>query len=384
MSGAQVLDFGSGPDLGNLGFPDLEKNLELRLEAIKTLPDLEKLIKMVNPLLKAERFNEDEQGALRRLRQRAYDRKRHSKFPNSTSKSVPNLELQISKPAPDLGNQISKSADLELQISKPSVPNEMPKPAKSPQPERKEKMTAVTTLPHQKTESFSQGAERALASINGEQFVKTAPKMALWFCAAGIVSFFLWQQSLALYQSAGFVSPLYSAAGGILMIVGFAAFHSITRSWIALFFCFYALAYEGYLMVSGTFNDDKQIAAIAVQNDLELIFLQEKADKERTKYHELKQRYDDPESKVFKNDWFSKIHLTPAWEASVQAHEEFAVKRAALMSATNDIHITWLKIFYRLGLVFLCMMLVHRFFASCKPKVVCAPEKNRPFENRYV
>jgi hypothetical protein len=176
----------------------------------------------------------------------------------------------------------------------------------------------------------------------------------------------LWQQSLALYQSAGFINPLSSAAGGILMIVGFAAYHSITRSWLALVFCLYALAYEGYLMVSGTFNDDKQIAATAVQNDPELIFLQEKADKERTRYQELKQRYDDPESKVFKNDWFSKTHLTPAWEANTQAHAELIAKRTALITASNNEHVTWLKIFYRLGLVFLCMMLVHRlFFASC-------------------
>ena len=121
-------------------------------------------------------------------------------------------------------------------------------------------------------------------------------------------------------------------------------------------------------MISGTIRDDKQTQAAAVQKDPQLIFLQEKADKERARYHELKQRYDNPESKVFKNDWFLKTNLNPAWEASARAQQELVVKKAAILASSSAEHITWLKIFYRLGLVFLCMMLIHRFFTSCVAK----------------
>ena len=123
------------------------------------------------------------------------------------------------------------------------------------------------------------------------------------------MSFFLWQQSFTLYESAGFINPNYSAAGGILMIIDFVAYHSIARSWLALFFCVYAGAYEGYLMISGTINDERQIKTSLIQGNVELMFPTAQAAKELERYEKLKQRYDNPESKVYKNDWFLKNHL---------------------------------------------------------------------------
>ena len=80
-------------------------------------------------------------------------------------------------------------------------------------------------------------------------------------------------------------------------------------------------------MVLGTIHNDNQTQENAVQSNPEVVFLQERAEKERAHYHELKQRYDNPESKVFKNDWFMKNHLNPAWAASTKAHEEFCRKK---------------------------------------------------------
>jgi hypothetical protein len=337
MSNVKLLDFGVAPDFGNLGFSDLARNLEQRLATVKTLPDLEKLIMMLNPLLKAVRFSEKEHIILRRIRQRAYDKKRRT-FAIARSKSDPNLAFEFAKSfkraAPNKGGNMETVAKLPMPKSQAEKP----------------------------MQGFSNNMQEDIGKIYSEMFINTAPKLALWFCAAAAVSFFLWQQSLALYQSAGFANPLYSAVGGILMIIGFAAYHSITRSWLALFLCVYAFGYEGYLMVSGTFHDDKQISAAAVRDDPEFIFLQETAEKEQTKYQELKQRHDNPESKVFKNEWFSKNHLMPAWQAYSKAQEELIAKRAAFITASNNENLTWLKIFYRLGLVFLCMVCVHQFF----------------------
>lgn len=145
--------------------------------------------------------------------------------------------------------------------------------------------------------TFADGALRSVGT-NSEYWLKVLPPLLAWFSAAALVSFFLWQQSFALYESAGFINPTYSAAGGILMIIGFAAYHSMTPSWLALFFCLYAGAYEGYLMISGTINDENQIKSTTLQDNTELVFLKEQAAKEHEHYQELKQRYDNPESKV--------------------------------------------------------------------------------------
>lgn len=316
MSGIKVLDFGNASGFGNLEFPDLEKHLEKRLRSVRSLPDLEQLIKMMNPFLKDERLSSEEQNAIKRLRQRAYDRKRHAKF------QIPKAIAQSNR---------SKSQEPNLE------------------------------------EAQKQNAQKHLA-IDPVIQAKKIIKPLAWFAATAIVSFFVWHQSIGLYHSAGFVSTTYAAAGGILMLVGFAACHSIMRSWLALLLCIYAGAYEGYLMISGTIADDKQIHVAAVNDDAELIFLQERMEKEKAHYQELKSRYENPESKVFKNDWFVKTYLNPAWDASTTAFEAYSAKKSSLMESVSDKHVTWLKILYRLGLVFLCMLLVHGFFTSCVGK----------------
>lgn len=337
MSGANVLDFGSSHDLENLDFPNLKKNLELRMASFRTLPDLEQLIKLMKPLLKNERFTEDEQNDLRRLRQRAYDRRRKSKFekinsaPSKTKIQKVQTTKSVERSEPSLFATIHSS-----KISTDRLPAEI----------------------------FGQGLEKAISNIDGESLLKLAPKLLAWFASSAVVSFFLWQQSLSLYETSGFLNARQAATGGVLMIVGFAAYHSISRSWLALFFCLYAISYEGYLMVFGTIHDDKQTAVVAVQSNPELIFLQEKADKERSRYHDLKNRYDDPESKVFHNEWFLKNHINPSWEASTKAHEQYAAKKSNLDESSHNKSITLLKILYRLGLVFLCMLLVHQLFAA--------------------
>lgn len=367
MSGAQLLEFGSEPRFGNLSFPDLEARFGTHLEQVRSVTDLDSLIRSIKPFFQDEHYSPDELVRLKRLRQRAYDLRRNPKF-----------QMPIS--VPDLGSkpqiQIARLPDpISLQIpDEKSVPTNLLAEAGASMITHTSEKTA---LPQPRVENFVDGVWRALSSIDGERFVKTAPKLLAWLIAASLVSFFLWQQSLALYETAGFTNAIYSATGGILMIVGFAAYHSITRSWLALFFCIYAGAYEGYLMVSGTINDEGHTQTSEVQNNPELVFLAEKASKERDRYHELKQRYDNPESKVFKNEWFLKNHLNPAWDVSLRAHEELLAKKAALMTIASAAHVTWLKIFYRLGLVFLCMMLVHRFFASCvQNKPACSSALN--------
>lgn len=323
MSHATVLEFASDLRVRNLPFTDLEIRLEKYLEQVKSLSDLETLIRAIKSVLRDKQFAPTELERLKKLRQRAYDRKRHSRLHGATRK-------------PCITKEASHS---------PSVRSE-PKPL----------MRSIGKSLEQKTPTST-------AASDTKYLVQLASKLLALAITSSLVCFFLWHQSLALYESAGFANAIFAAAGGILMIVGFAAYHAITRSWLALFFCIYAGAYEGYLMISGTIEDEHQIQIQTIQTNPDLVFLKEKAAKSLAYYHEQKQRYDNPESKVFKNDWFLKTQLNPAWQESAAAHKELMAKESALTGAMQSGHITWLKIFYRLGLVFLCMMLVHRFFA---------------------
>lgn len=334
MSEAQIFDFefASGKNLEDLDFPKLKNYLETRLEAAQNYPDLEKLAIVLKSLLSSDRYPDEQKAFLKRFRQRIYDRRRNQK-------SLPHTKPEM---------QTSRSVSYQ--------------PAQSRKKLSKEP-NYVGENQNQPMKSFMEGANRAFLAIDAERFIKSAPRLLGWLLAACLVSFFVWQQSLALYESAGFSKTLHSAAGGILMVVGFAAYYSVTKSWLALFFCLYAVSYEGYLMISGTIHNEKKVLLSAVQNSPELSFLSEKASKEHERYLELKKRYNDPESKVFKNEWFLKNHVDSAWKESLSAHNEFVNKKALLVAEGDTEHITWLKIFYRLGLVFLCLLFVHRFFA---------------------
>ena len=85
MSGAQLLEFGSEPRFGNLSFPDLEARFGRHLEQVRSVTDLDSLIRSIKPLFQDERYSPDELARLKRLRQRAYDRRRNPKFQMSES-----------------------------------------------------------------------------------------------------------------------------------------------------------------------------------------------------------------------------------------------------------------------------------------------------------
>ena len=233
MSQATILKFGSDQKFRNLAFPDLEARLEQHLDRIKSLADLERLLNAIKPLFQDKRYSEEELLRLKKLRQRAYDRKRNHKIPAYRS-------------------------------------------AMSSQRLKSEQVITSGALKEPSKSASDAASKNEIPKISYERLIEMAPRLIICLSAASIVSFFLWHQSLDLYISASFTNATYASFGGILMIVGFAAYHSITRSWLALILCLYAGAYESYLMVSGTINDDNQAHINTMQHDPELIFLQEK------------------------------------------------------------------------------------------------------------
>lgn len=339
---SDVLFLRSEPDLGSgfLRFPDLKKRLEERLDLANEFPDLERLIRSVNDLVKDSRYSPDERNFLKRFRQRAYDRKRNIKSIQDDLEPI-----------------------FELDPVEPTKPNLINNQEEKPMPVQTVELTSVqkevTPLPMKK--DFWSGVESAFEKIDGERFVQALPSVLGLLIPTVSVICFLWFQSVELYKSSGFLNPEFAAAGGLLMIVGFAAYYSVRRTKLALLLCLYAGSYEIYFMASGTIQDEKVVANGIADKNPELVFLGEKAEKARDAYVLLKTRFEDPNSGVYKNGWFKTKHLEPAWHLIEQAQKEYIAKRSVLEKREVSTHITWLKILYRLGLVFLCMVLVHAF-----------------------
>lgn len=208
--------------------------------------------------------------------------------------------------------------------------------------------------------TFFSGAKRALSHIDSERFVQTLLAALAIFCSTAFVAGFFWLQSLDLYQSSGFKQPQMAATGALLMVLGFAAYHAVARSWLALLLCAYIGAYEIYFVVTGTFQDENQQHLITVENGPELKLLQENANRAEEGYQLAKSRYGNPASKMFKNQWYKSTTLDTAWTTYQEAEQQMLTKKSALQKQ-KDTSQTWLKVFYRLGLVFLCMILTHRF-----------------------
>ena len=70
---------------------------------------------------------------------------------------------------------------------------------------------------------------------------------------------------------------------------------------------------------------------------------------------------DEPTSKVFQNGWYKKNFVDPVWEQYSKAQNTYLSKLQAVTASEKGLdYVGILKLVYRLGIVFLCMMLVHR------------------------
>lgn len=224
----------------------------------------------------------------------------------------------------------------------------------------RDKILNPTTI--QKT--FLAGFTKAFYEIDGEQFAKRIPKfLTLTLCSA-VVSWFLWDQSVSLYEATKFTSPSFAAAGAALMIIGFAGYHGFTRSKLAFFLCLYIGGYEAYTVISGTVKSEEKISMEAVEVLPEIALLKEKATQAKQSYETVKTNYEEPTSKVFHNQWYKTKFLTPVWNEYQTAQETFSKERNLVLAKQSSTHVTWLKVLYRLGLVFLSMILIHQLTRS--------------------
>lgn len=187
--------------------------------------------------------------------------------------------------------------------------------------------------------------------------IKSYVSFSVYLLCSLMTMFFIYIQSIPLYESVGFSDPKLCSLGAILMVVGFATIHSLTRSKVVLLLCLYASVYEVVLITSGTITDDN----VQMLNSPELELLKEKSERSEAAYKEAKAKFDDPSSKMFQNAWYSSKFVEPAWESYSADKKAVIDKAAELTSNTKD---SMLKILFRLGLVFLCMISVQNLLRS--------------------
>lgn len=313
-------------------FSDLKKRLEQDFDLVHTSADLEELILSVNGLLKSNSNSFEEKNDLKRLRQKAYDKRRMFKAEN------------FQKPKEQKEFTVNLKSYVQEEGSKEAI---------------KESNSKIAG-------SFLQEIQNSFLKIDVEKIFSFLPRFTLLFISLLSVSYLVWLQSLSLYSSSGFIQPELTATGALFMMIGFAAYHASSRSFLSLILCLYAGGYETYFMASGTFQDETVQLKVNIENDQELIFLKDKTEKSKEAYLSLKTRHEDPSTQVYANDWFKKKHLDPAWDLYEKDQKELSTKKHALTQAGDREHVAWLKVLYRLGLVFLCMVLTHRFvFLFC-------------------
>ncbi|MBI2601876.1 MAG: hypothetical protein HYW48_02370 [Deltaproteobacteria bacterium] len=291
-------------------FADLKQRLEEDLGTASSRKDLEHLIHSLSALMKEETYTEQERYEFKKIRQRAYDKRRN---PKSLS-NVPNLNPE----------------HLETPQYVPNVPKPNPKHLKDPNPTAK-----------------------------GIRPIGLFPIMGL-VAACIFVGCLLLEQTIPLYSSAKFPDPALASVGAIVVMIGFSAFHALSPSWLSMFLCVYVCVYEIGFVAFGTWKNEVVIARNEVEADATVLWLQEKVSKARGDYEEERARFENPESKVFKNGWFKSKIVNPTWQGYQEAQEKLA-RTIDHLEVERDLldPVLMLKVAYRLALVFLAMLLVH-------------------------
>lgn len=305
-------------------FSDLKLDLENRLMSVRSDSDVLDLKSEVNHLLQTLNLSSEEKRELLNFRQKTYDkRKKLQAYVQIENKNADDFEKAHNGPNSDLCSA------------------------------KQYQHTLANTSALKQIVSY-------FAGIDVEGVIHKLPALILFASCAIVTMCFIWKQSVPLYQSIGFSEPEICAFGALLMIAGFSVIHTISRSKIVLLLCLYASAYEVVLIVDGTMKNETQISQTQIEQNADVVWLKEQKEHSLKNYKELMTRYENPSSSVFKNSWYKSKYVDPAWQkySSDQKNLSEKVEKLSTKNSSWD-RIGMLKILYRLGLVFLCMISLH-------------------------
>ena len=302
---------------------DVIGEFEKRLKYLRDMSDVENFVSDINQQIKSD-LSAAQMSALKSIRQKAYDKKRILTLAKDiNSNQIPWCEYEDEKKAINE----NFSSERIFQTSDRSI--------------RRENKYLEALKEH-------------------KNFLQTIFKILTYVSLAALSLLFVYVQSVPIYKSIGFSSPEFCALGSLLLILGFAVLYAMTNSKILLLLCLYASSYEVLLIVKGTFKNDSAIAHEIVSTNKSVQWVEEKASHAKEIYTQAKEKYEDPNSKLFQNLWFKKKFLDPAWDAYEADQSKIeAIKKSLTTESTNADTVSILKIMFRLGLVFLSMISVH-------------------------
>ena len=375
MSGIRLVE--SDSDLTPRGqtVTDLVRDLKSRFQDCLTLSDLETHMKRLAQILKHGDLGSDQKRELLSLRQKGYDRraKLRKKAPDpqisdpeksglfKERRSDPFRSSEVRSDPQILDGARSEKSDL----SRPQTREPACKTNPNPNEESQMRTTCDTLKAPRKQTTIEkltvwEGIVCAARSIDGEKIARRLPSLLVLFSFTSLVGALLWHQSIDLYRSSQFADPWLIALGSIFMVVGFAVYYSIHRSKLALLCCLYVGCYEVYFVISGTLTDEvatnrEQLSKVSNQ-----VWLEDQLLRTKSEYHKYKARYENPAGKNYENVWYKKNYVDPAWKKYSDSQRALEKALARLQAASQIDHTSLLKIFYRLGLVLLLMVLVHQ------------------------
>lgn len=305
----------------------------ISFENIRTETEINAVIARLNQEIKVAR-SESEKERIQYTRQCAYNRKKkiikEGKKENGIGNMGKHKTITRSNSSRHNNNNIIYSIDDSI--------NDLGSPRISERPlEKKIKITYLQII----------------------TMAKNAAPVALFSICALTSLTFVYMQSVPLYASSGFTNPELCAFGALLMIVGFSLIHALNKSKLALILCLYASAYEVTLIAQGTFKNEATTISTNISTDPNIIFLREKTQNLYDSYKISNEKYQNIDSNVFHNAWFNTTQVVPAWQKYEKAQKELDIKKAEKNEHLSGSSTGFLKLSYRLGLVFLCMISIH-------------------------
>ncbi len=324
-----------------LNFSEVEAKFLNEVAQAQDVSTIDKLIESMNETLRSQQLSEDEKAAVKRMRQRAYDRKR---VLSKGVKVLPEQPLLLSEESHKAALEEAPRVFEEAQALLEEAPKALTRPSKARKP-------IVEVTPK----------SSVIEADKVEKVLSNRDALILGSAACFIAALVL-LQTIPLYESSGFSDSVLTAIGALVIMISYPLYHAFSKSQFSLVLCFLACGYEIAFVYSGTHENERSVVQETVANNPNLKWLNAKVEKADLAYKEAKSRYDDPtDKKIFQNAWFRKTVVAPLWEDLEKAQTE---RMAAELELKNGVRASWLtaylKVVYRLGLVVMCMLLVHR------------------------
>ena len=151
---------------------------------------------------------------------------------------------------------------------------------------------------------------------------------------------------------------MLTSYGALSFAVAFSAIAAITRKNSARFLMALMLCYELLLVIAGTKVNQSDLSEKALRANPMYAHAADTLEYSKDDYEQKKARYEDQNSKVYKNAWFKRKVLGPARNKYTAAVKNLEAERARIESKQpNELLHLILKVLFRLCAIVLTVML---------------------------